>query len=117
MSYLDNKKPIPGTILFDGNMAMRGYCLNKMCYSLNNKEGRDAFASDEMAYCDSFNLTPAQKQAIKDRNILALLENGGSIYYLAKLATCLGLNVQDVGALQTGMSVEEFKAKLVAAGK
>ena len=28
-----------------------------------------------------------------------------------------GLNVQDVGAQQTGMSVEAFKAKLVAAGR
>ena len=36
---------------------------------------------------------------------------------IAKLAGILGLNVQDIGAQQTGMSVEAFKEKLVAAGR
>jgi protocatechuate 4,5-dioxygenase alpha chain len=53
---------------------------------------------------------------VKNRNVLELLEAGGNIYYLAKFAGILGLNVQDIGAQQTGMSVEAFKAKLVAAG-
>jgi protocatechuate 4,5-dioxygenase alpha chain len=34
---------------------------------------------------------------------------------LAKLAGILGLNVQDLGALQTGRSVDDFKAMLFAA--
>jgi protocatechuate 4,5-dioxygenase alpha chain len=42
---------------------------------------------------------------------------GGSIYYLAKFVGMLGLNMQDIGAMQTGMSVEEFKQKLVRAGE
>ncbi|MFW9594122.1 MAG: protocatechuate 3,4-dioxygenase, partial [Macromonas sp.] len=36
-------------------------------------------------------------------------------YYLAKFAGIFGLNMQDIGAQQTGMTVEAFKAKLVAA--
>ena len=43
-----------------------------------------------------------------------MIEAGGNIYYLAKLAGIYGLNVQDVGALQTGMSVDDFKAMLLA---
>ena len=46
--------------------------------------------------------------------MLALIAAGGNIYYLAKFAGIFGLNVQDVGAQQTGMSVEAFKEKLVA---
>ena len=42
---------------------------------------------------------------------------GGNVYYLAKLAGIFGLNVQDIGAQQTGMSVDAFKAKLEAAGR
>ena len=26
---------IPGTIVFDGRQAMKGYALNKMCFSFN----------------------------------------------------------------------------------
>ena len=43
-----------------------------------------------------------------------MLAAGGNVYYLAKLAGILGLNVQDLGALQTGRSVAEFKAMLLA---
>jgi len=58
-----------------------------------------------------------QRAAVKSRNVLQLIEAGGNIYYLAKLAGILGLNVQDIGAQQTGMSVAAFKQKLVAAGR
>jgi len=48
--------------------------------------------------------------------VLALIAAGGNIYYLAKLAGIFGLNVQDIGAQQTGRSVEDFRAMLRAAG-
>ena len=50
--------------------------------------------------------------AIKNRNVLALLAAGGNIYYLANFAGIFGLNVQDIGAQQTGLSVQDFKARL-----
>ena len=43
-----------------------------------------------------------------------MLAAGGNVYYLAKLAGILGLNVQHLGALQTGISLEEFKAALMS---
>jgi len=46
-----------------------------------------------------------------------MIEAGGNIYYLAKLAGIFGLNVQDVGAQQTGMTVEAFREMLVEGGK
>jgi len=106
---------IPGTTIFDGAQAMKGYGLNKMCYSFNQAANREAFQADEEAYMERFGLTPDQRQAIRDRNVLRLIELGGNIYYLAKLAGIYHLSVQDVGAQQTGMSVDEFKAKLLAA--
>jgi len=54
---------------------------------------------------------------VRRRDVLAMLEAGGNVYYLAKLAGILGLNVQDLGALQTGKSLEEFKAALLAKGE
>ena len=105
---------IPGTPVFDGDMARRGYALNAMCYSFNDKKNRDAFLEDEDAYCSKFNLTPEQRRAVASRNVLAMIAAGGNIYYLAKLAGIFGLSVQDVGAQQTGMSVDAFKAKLLA---
>jgi protocatechuate 4,5-dioxygenase alpha chain len=111
------EKPIEGTHLFDAEAAQKGYALNKMCYSFNQKKNRDAFLADEEAYCDAYNLNDEQKAAIKSRNVLQLIAAGGNVYYLAKFAGIFGLGVQDVGAQQTGMSVEAFKEKLKDYGK
>ena len=48
---------------------------------------------------------------MRQRNVLKLIEAGGNVYYLAKLAGIFGLNVQDIGAQQTGMSVEAVQGK------
>ncbi|MCW5690154.1 MAG: protocatechuate 4,5-dioxygenase subunit alpha [Pseudolabrys sp.] len=108
---------IPGTILFEGDQAQKGLPLNRMCFSFNSAENRAAFLKDEDAYCTRYGLTPEQRAAVKNRDVLAMLKAGGNIYYLAKLAGIFGLNVQDIGAQQTGMSVDAFKEKLAAAGR
>ncbi|MEO6339662.1 MAG: protocatechuate 4,5-dioxygenase subunit alpha [Caulobacteraceae bacterium] len=107
---------IPGTVIFDGVEARKGYALNKMCYSFNTAENRRAFLDDPEDYCDRFELTPQQIQAVRSRDVLKMIEAGGNIYYLSKLAGAFGWNVQDIGAQQTGVSLEAFKAKLTQAG-
>jgi len=109
------KPGIPGTTLFDGTQARKGYALNKMCYSFNDAANREGFKRDEEAYCARYGLNDEQRAAIKARNVLALLAAGGNVYYLAKFAGIFGLDVQDLGAQQTGMTKDAFKAKLVAA--
>ncbi len=111
------KQDIPGTTLFDGDQAQKGYALNRMCFSFNSAENRAAFRNDENAYCARFGLSDEQRAAVSSRNVLRLIEAGGNVYYLAKFAGIFGLNVQDIGAQQTGTSIEEFKAKLAAAGR
>jgi len=108
---------IPGTTLFDGAQARKGYALNKMCFSFNQAANRDAFLRDEEGYCARFGLTSAQREAVRSRNVLQLIEAGGNVYYLAKLAGIFGLDVQDLGAQQTGLTKDAFKARLVAAGR
>ncbi|WP_425417250.1 protocatechuate 4,5-dioxygenase subunit alpha [Oricola indica] len=105
---------IPGTTIFDGKQAMKGYALNKMCYSFNKSENREAFRADEEAYMEKYGLNDEQKQAIRDRNILAMIDAGGNIYYLAKFAGIFKLSVQDVGGMQTGRTTEEFKEFLAS---
>jgi protocatechuate 4,5-dioxygenase alpha chain len=110
-------RQIPGTPVFDGDAAQKGYALNKMCFSFNSAANRAEFLRDEDGYCRKFGLTPQQRIAVKRRNVLEMIQAGGNVYYLAKLAGIFGLNVQDIGAQQTGVTVEEFKQKLQAAGR
>lgn len=111
----DTPPEIPGTVIFDGRQAMKGYALNKMCYSFNSAANRQAFVADEDAYCAAYGLNPQQREAIRNRNVLQLIEAGGNAYYLAKFAGIFGLDMQDIGAQQTGLSKEAFQAKLRAA--
>lgn len=104
-------------MLFDGAQARKGYALNKMCFSFNSAQNRAEFLRDEEAYCRSFGLNEAQRTAIAHRNVRELLDAGGNIYYLAKFAGIFGLDVQDIGAQQTGMTKDEFRAMLARAGK
>jgi protocatechuate 4,5-dioxygenase, alpha chain len=108
---------IPGTVLFDGRMARRGYALNKMCFSFNDAANRALFLADEEGYCERYGLNPEQREAIRNRNVLQLLAAGGNAYYLAKFAGIFGLDMQDIGAQQTGLTKDEFKARLLAAGR
>ena len=110
---MHQKTKIPGTIIFDGTQARKGYALNRMCFSFNDQANREAFRRDEEAYMAHYGLDPQQADGIRKRDVLGLLGNGANVYYLAKFAGILGLDVQDLGALQTGMSKDEFKARLV----
>jgi len=110
------RRDIPGTTIFDGAQARKGYALNKMCFSFNSAENRAEFQRNEEAYCAKYGLDAEQRAAIRNRNVLQLIAAGGNVYYLAKFAGIFGLDVQDIGAQQTGMSKDAFKAKLLAAG-
>jgi protocatechuate 4,5-dioxygenase alpha chain len=117
MSAPDARQPVPGTTIFDGAQARKGYALNKMCYSFNDAANRAAFLADEDAYCAKYGLNAQQRAAVKSRDVLTMIEAGGNAYYLAKLAGIFGLDMQDIGAQQTGLTKDQFKARLVAAGR
>lgn len=111
---MDELSSIPGTPVFQGEQAKKGYALNKMCFSFNDAANRMAFKENEDAYMQKYGLTTEQRDAIRSRNVTQLIAAGGNVYYLAKFAGIFGLNVQDIGAQQTGMSIDEFKAFLAS---
>ncbi|RLJ65245.1 protocatechuate 4,5-dioxygenase subunit alpha [Sulfurisoma sediminicola] len=117
MNTTRQKREIPGTVPFDGTQARKGYALNKMCFSFNSAANREEFLRDEDAYCAQYGLNEEQREAIRNRNVLQLIAAGGNAYYLAKFAGIFGLDMQDIGAQQTGVSKDEFRAKLVKAGE
>jgi protocatechuate 4,5-dioxygenase alpha chain len=111
------KRVIPGTTLFDGDQARKGYALNKMCYSFNSAENRAEFLRDKEGYCAKYGLNDQQREAVLSLNVLKMIAAGGNAYYLAKLGGIFGLDMQDIGAQQTGVTKEAFQAKLIEAGK
>ena len=108
---------LAGTPIFDGETSRRGFRMNKLFMSLRTEANRERFLADEAAYCDGFGLTPAQKQAVVERDWQAMLDLGGSIFYVYKLAMMDGKSMQYLGGVFTGMTEAEFVAALRAGGR
>ena len=111
------QQDIPGTIDFRWSGSAEG--LGAQSDVLTRSTARKIAplsSKDEDAYCRKYGLNAEQRAAVKSRSVLKMIEAGGNVYYLAKLAGIFGLNVQDIGAQQTGMTVEAFKSKLLSAG-
>lgn len=112
-------RQIPGTYVFDGEHCRKGYALNMFCKSLDSGSNRDAFRADSTEYLDRFDLSIDQRRAVIERDWIAMLRLGGNIYYTFKLAIFDGLTMQHVGAAMSadGMSVDEFRAMMIAGGR
>jgi protocatechuate 4,5-dioxygenase, alpha chain len=108
---------VPGTPIFDGETSRRGFRMNKLFMSLRAAESRERFSADEAAYCREFGLTPEQEQAVLARDWNAMIDLGGSIFYVYKLAMMDGRSMQYLGGVFTGMTEDEFVAALRAAGR
>lgn len=102
--------------VFDGSAARRGYALNAMCFSLNDAGNRARFMADSEAYFDRYGLDEEQRKAVRDRDMLGMVRVGGNAYYLLKLANIFGMDVQDAGAQQVGVTREQFVSRLRTQG-
>ena len=111
--YLD----IPGTTVFDSDMARAGYHVNQFFMTLMKPENRERFRADERAYLEEWPMTEEQKQAILDRDYNRLLALGANVYYFAKLFFTDRISFQKGAALMTGMSEEEYRDMMVAGGR
>jgi protocatechuate 4,5-dioxygenase alpha chain len=108
---------VPGTTIFDTEMARRGYHVNQFCMSLMKAENRERFKADEKAYLDEWPVTEEQKQALLDRDYNKLISLGGNVYFLAKLFSTDGQSFQQAVSTMTGMTPEEYMAMMVNGGR
>lgn len=115
--YLAEFEDIPGTRVFTAKRARKGYWINQFCMSLMKPENRERWLADQPAYLADWKMTDEQKQAILDRDYNQLLDLGGNIYYLAKLFSTDGLSFVQAVSTMTGMSVEDYKAMMLAGGR
>lgn len=115
--YLAQLEDIPGTRVYTAARARKGYHLNQFAMSLMKAENRERFKADERGYLDEWPLTDAQKNAVLSRDYNAMLDEGGNIYFLAKLFSTDGKSFQFAAGSMTGMTQEEYAAMMLAGGR
>ena len=116
-TYLEELEDIPGTRIFTARRARKGYWLNQFCMSLMKADNRAAFKADERAYLDRYPMTEAQKAAVLERDYNKALDEGGNIYFLAKVFSTDGQSFLQAVGTMTGMSPEDYQAMMVAGGR
>lgn len=113
----DTPRDLSGTPIFDGETSRRGFRMNKLFMSLRTAENRERFVADEAAYCRRFGLSPEQEKAVLGRDWQAMIDLGGSIFYVYKLAMMDGRSMQYLGGVFTGMGEEDFLAAMRSGGR
>lgn len=116
-AYLAAFDDIPGTRVYTAKRARQGYHLNQFAMSLIKADNRAAFKSDERGYLDQWKLTEAQRAAVLARDYNAMLDEGGNIYFLAKIFSTDGRSFQHAAATMTGMSQEEYADMMLNGGR
>jgi len=115
--YLAEFDDIPGTRVYTAARARQGYHLNQFAMSLMKAENRERFKADEKAYLDEWQLTDAQKEAVLARDYNRMLDEGGNIYFLAKLFSTDGKSFQFAAGSMTGMTQEEYAQMMIGGGR
>jgi protocatechuate 4,5-dioxygenase alpha chain len=108
---------IPGTIVFTGELARKGFGLNQFCMSLMKPDNRARFKADERGYLKDWPLDQAQIDAVVARDYRRLLELGGNIFFVLKLAATDGKSTQSVAAALAGQSLKDYAAMMRAGGR
>lgn len=108
---------IPGTTIFDADMARIGFHINQFAMSLMKAENRERFKADERTYLDEWPMTEEQKQAVLDRDYNRMMALGGNVYFLAKIFSTDGLSFQVAAGSMTGMSTEEYAQMMLNGGR
>jgi protocatechuate 4,5-dioxygenase alpha chain len=116
-SYTAKFDDIPGTRVFTAERAKKGFYLNEFCMSLMKPENRERFKADERAYLDEWPMTEDQKQAVLARDYNKMLDNGGNIYFLAKIFATDGLSYLQAVSTMTGMPVDEYQKMMISGGR
>ena len=110
-------KDVPGTTIFDAEMASIGFHLNQFCMSLMKAPNRERFAQDEKAYLDEWPMTEEQKQAVMSRDYNHMISLGGNIYFLAKIFSSDGISFQAAASTMTGMTQDEYAQMMLNGGR
>lgn len=116
-AYLAAFEDIPGTRVFTAQRARKGYWLNQFAMSLMKEENRQRFKADNAAYLDEWDLTPAAKQAVLDRDYNAMIDEGGNVYFLSKLFSADGQSFQTAAGSMTGMTPDEYAQMMINGGR
>ena len=100
----------PGTLVYSSALALRGHKLNRFALSLRSPACRQAFLADEKCYMQSCGLSPQEQAMVVNRDWTVLLQAGGHLQAILKIAATVGQHLWHIGAHNAGTDAETMRA-------
>jgi protocatechuate 4,5-dioxygenase alpha chain len=100
----------PHTYLYTGPMSSAGERINRFALSLKIAANRAAFLGNPAAYCAQYTLSDVEADLVRRRDWTGLLQAGGHLQAILKIAATVGESLWDIGAHCARMSVASMKA-------
>ena len=99
----------PGTLVYSSELALRGHKLNRFALSLRSPACRQVFLADEKRYMQNYGLSPQEQTMVTDRDWTALLQAGGHLQAILKIAATVGQHLWHIGAHNAGTDAETMR--------
>ena len=100
----------PGTFEFTARRAFDGRRLNRFALGLRDPVARSAFLADELGAMRAASLTDHECELVLARDWTGLLQAGGHLQAILKLAATVGEDLWAIGAHTVGCSRDELIA-------
>jgi protocatechuate 4,5-dioxygenase, alpha chain len=111
MSTVDWKSvDAPHTYLYTGAMSSAGERLNRFALSLKIPANRAAYLAEPQAYVSAYCLTASEVDLIARRDWTGLMQAGGHLQAILKIAATVGESLWHIGAHCAGMSVAQMQS-------
>lgn len=99
-----------GIYLNSGEAARRGLKINRFCYDLRMPANRAAFEADREAEMARHGIDEADRELIRRKDWLGLIQRGANVFPLLRLAQLCGDGLIATGAQMRGETVEQYLA-------
>ena len=96
----------PGTFIITSAQTLAAHDLTKFGLSLRRPDNRQEFLADEEAYMRKHGLDTATRAMVSARDWTGLIQAGGHLQSMLKIAATVGQNLWDIGAHNTGMTAQ-----------
>lgn len=100
--------PIRGLCRMTPERAQRGYRLSRFLCSLRDAGQRDAAARDLEACLQAHGLNETEKDMVRRRDFVAMLDHGASTVAVGKACRAWGVSLVELGAIGRGQSPQDF---------
>jgi protocatechuate 4,5-dioxygenase alpha chain len=100
----------PGTLIYSSQLALSGHDLHRFALSLRSPSCREAFLADEWCYMQGYGLSAQEKAMVVYRDWTGLLQAGGHLQAILKIAATVGQHLWHIGAHNAGTDAEIMRA-------